>query len=70
MSDFRDVEEKAEYYVEKHPEQADKRVNEVASFVEDETDYQHDQEINRAVDTAEQRIGQGQNEQDDQDKHG
>lgn len=68
MSDFRNVEEKAENYVEEHPEQADKGVNEVAPFVEDESDYQHDQEINRAVDTAEQRIRQGQNEPGDQDK--
>ena len=73
MSEFRDLEKKAQDYVEEHPEQADKGINEAAGFAERETDHQHDQEIDRAVDAAEQHIGQGQNQQGnqgDQDQQG
>ena len=66
MSEFRDLEKKAQDYVEEHPEQADKGINEAAGFAERETDHQHDQQIDRAVDAAEQHIGQGQNQQGNQ----
>ncbi len=62
MSEFDDLEKKAEAYAEEHPEQADKGVNEVAGIDEDDTDHQHDEQIDRAVDAAEQHSGQGQNE--------
>jgi ABC-type nitrate/sulfonate/bicarbonate transport system substrate-binding protein len=62
VSEFDDLEKKAEAYVEEHPEQADKRINEVAGTDEDDTDYQHDEQIDRAIDAANQHSGQSQNE--------
>jgi hypothetical protein len=62
VSEFDDLEKKAEAYAEEHPEQADKGVNEVAGIDEDDTDHQHDEQIDRAVDAANQHSGQGQNE--------
>jgi hypothetical protein len=64
VSEFDDLEKKAEAYAEEHPEQADKGVNEVVGIGEDDTDHQHDEQIDRAVDAAEQHSGQGQNEDD------
>ena len=66
MSEFGDLEKKARAYAEEHPEQADKGVNEVAGFAERDSDHQHDEQIDRAVDAAEQRIGQGQDQQGNQ----
>ena len=63
MSEFGELEKKAEAYAEEHPEQADKGINEVAGFAERDTDNQHDEQIDRAVDAAEQHIGQGQDRQ-------
>jgi ABC-type nitrate/sulfonate/bicarbonate transport system substrate-binding protein len=62
VTEFDDLEKKAEAYVEEHPEQADKRINEVAGTDEDDTDHQHDEQIDRAIDAANQHSGQGQNE--------
>jgi hypothetical protein len=70
VSEFGDLEKKAQDYVEEHPEQADKGINEAEGFAERETDHQHDQMIDRAADAAEQHIGQGQNQQDDQNQQG
>ena len=70
MSEFENLEKKAQDYVEEHPEQADKAVNEAGQFAERETDHQHDQQIDRAVEAAEQHIGQGQNQQGDQGQQG
>jgi hypothetical protein len=67
VSEFGDLEKKAEAYAEEHPEQADKGTNEVAGFAECDTDHQHDEQIDRAVDAAEQYIGQGQDQQGNQD---
>lgn len=64
MSEFDDLEKKAEAYAEEHPEQADKGINEVAGFAERDPDHQHDEQIDRAVDAAQQRVGPGQ------DQHG
>jgi len=64
VSEFDDLEKKAQAYAEEHPEQADKGINEVAGFAERDTDHQHDEQIDRAVDAAEQHIGQGQDRQD------
>lgn len=61
MSDFGELEEKAEAYAQEHPEQADKPINEVADVAERDTDHQHDEQIDRAVDAAE-----GQDQQDNQ----
>ena len=66
MSEFVDLEKKAEAYAEEHPEQADKGINEVAEFAERDTDHQHDEQIERAVDAAEQHIGKGQDQQGNQ----
>ena len=63
MSEFEDLEKKAEAYAQEHPEQADKGINEVAGFAERDTDHQHDEQIDRAVEAAEQHIGQGQDRQ-------
>ena len=45
VSEFGDLEKKAQDYVEEHPDQADKGINEAAGFAERETDHQHDQQI-------------------------
>ena len=66
MSEFGDLEKKAQAYVEDHPEQADKGINEVAGIAERDTDHQHDEQIDRAVDAAQQHIGQGHDQQDNQ----
>jgi MT0933-like antitoxin protein len=60
VSEFGDLEKKAEAYAEEHPEQADKGINEVTGFAERDSDHQHDEQIDRAVDAAEQHIAQGQ----------
>jgi hypothetical protein len=75
VSEFGDLEKKAQDYVEEHPDQADKGINEAAGFAERETDHQHDQQIDRAVDAAEQHLGQNQDQsqqgnQDDQNQQG
>lgn len=67
MSNFDDLEKKAETFAEQHPEQADKGINEAAGFAERETDHQHDEQIDRASEAAEKRLGgQGQQGQDPQ----
>jgi hypothetical protein len=63
VSEFDDLEKKAEAYAEEHPEQAGKRINEVAEIDEGDTDHQHDEQIDRAVDAAQQHIGPGQGQQ-------
>jgi antitoxin protein of toxin-antitoxin system len=63
VSEFGDLEKKAEAYAEEHPEQAEKGINEVAGIAERDTDHQHDDQIDRAVDAAQQHIGQGQDQQ-------
>jgi hypothetical protein len=60
MSEFGNLEKKAQDYVEEHPEQADKGIDKAAGFVEQDSDHQHDEQIDRAVDAAEQHIGHGQ----------
>ena len=67
VSEFDDLEKKAEAYAEEHPEQADKGINEVAGFAERDTDHQHDEQIDRAVDAAERHLGQRQDRQGNQD---
>ena len=66
MSEFGDLEKKAEAYAEEHPEKADEGINKVAGFAERDTDHQHDEQIDRAVDAAEKHIGQGQDQQGNQ----
>jgi hypothetical protein len=61
VSDFGELEGKAEAYAQEHPEQADKPINEVVGVAESDTDHQHDEQIDRAVDAAE-----GQGQQDNQ----
>ena len=63
MSEFDDLEKKARAYAEEHPEQADKGINEVTDLPERESDYQHDEQIDRAVDAAEQHLGRGSHRQ-------
>jgi hypothetical protein len=58
VSEFDDLEKKAEAYVEEHPEQADKGINEVADIAEHDPDHQHDDQIDRAVDAAQQQGNQ------------
>lgn len=66
MSEFGDLEKKAQDYAEEHPEQADKGISEAGGFAERETCNQHDEEIGRAEDAAEQHLGQGSDQQGDQ----
>jgi hypothetical protein len=63
VSEFDELEEKAHAYAEEHPEQADKGINEVAGFAERDTDHQHDEQIDRAVDASEQRTRGDQDQQ-------
>jgi len=70
MSDFGDLEKKAEAYVKEHPEQADKGINEVTGIADRESDHQHDEQIDRAADAAERHLGQGQDQQSSQDQRG
>jgi hypothetical protein len=67
VSEFEDLEKKAEAYAEEHPEQADKGINEVTGFAERDTDHQHDEQIDRAVDAAERHISRRQDRQGNQD---
>lgn len=67
MSEFGDLEKKAGDYVEEHPEQADKGVDEVAGIAKNDTDHQHDDQIDRAVDAADKRIGHDQDQPGSQD---
>ena len=66
MSEFDDLEKKAKAYAEEHPEQADKGIDEVAGLAERDTDHQHDEQIDRAVNAAERHIGQRQDRPGDQ----
>ena len=75
VSEFGDLEKKAQDYVEEHPDQADKGLSEAAGFAERETDHQHDQQIDSAVSAAEKHFGQNQDQnqqgsQDDQNQQG
>jgi MT0933-like antitoxin protein len=63
VSEFGDLEKKAKAYAEEHPEQAEKGINEAAGIAERDTDHQHDEQIDRAVDAARQNIGRGQDQQ-------
>lgn len=67
MSEFDELEKKAEAYAEEHPDQAGKGVDEVAGITGNDPDHQHDEQIDRAVDAAEERVrqdhGQGQGSQ-------
>ena len=67
MSEFGELEKKARAYAEEPPEQAGKGINEVAGVAERDTDHQHDEQIDRAVDAAEQYISQNQHQQGNQD---
>ncbi len=69
MSEFSELEKKAESYVEEHPEQADKAVNEVAGIAERDTDHQHDEQIDRAVHAAEQHLGQDEGHSQDRQEN-
>jgi MT0933-like antitoxin protein len=59
MSNFDDLEKKAQAYADEHPEQTDKGIDEAAGLAEGDSDHQHDEQIDRAVDAAEQHTGQG-----------
>ena len=63
MSEFDDLEKKARAYAQEHPEQADKGINEVTGFAEDDPDYQHDKQIDRAADAADREVRDQQGHQ-------
>jgi len=67
VSEFDDLEKTAQDYTEGHPQQAGHEINEVAGFAERDTDHQHDEQIDRAVEAAERHIGQRQDRQGNQD---
>ena len=69
VSEFGDLEKKAQDYVEQHPDQADKGISAAEGFAEEKTGHQHDQQIDSAVNAAEQHFGlnQDQNQQGNQD---
>jgi hypothetical protein len=60
MSEFSDLEKKAESYAEEHPEQVDKGIGEAGQYAERETGHKYDTEIQHAEDAAEKHFG-GQN---------
>ena len=67
VSEFGDLEKKAEAYVKEHPEQADKEINEVAGIADPDPDHQHDEQIDRAAGAVEQQLGQGEDQQGNKD---
>jgi hypothetical protein len=70
MSEFGDLEKKAEAYVKEHPEQADKGINEVTGIADRESDHQHDEQIDRAADAAERHIRQDRDQESSQGQQG
>jgi ABC-type nitrate/sulfonate/bicarbonate transport system substrate-binding protein len=62
VSEFGDLEKKAEAYAKEHPEEADKGINEVADIPEPDPDHQLDDQIDRAVDAAQQHTRQDQDQ--------
>jgi hypothetical protein len=66
MSDFDDLEKKARAYAEEHPEQAGQGVDQAPGFAEGDTDLQHDEQVDRAVSTAKEHAGPGQDQPGDQ----
>ena len=58
MTDFDDLEKKAQAYAQEHPEQAGDPVNEVTEIAEHDPDNQHDKQIDRAVEAAGRQAGQ------------
>jgi hypothetical protein len=65
MSDFDDLEKKARAYAEEHPDQADQGVDQAPEFAERATDLQHDEQVDRAVDTAGQHTGPDREDRQD-----
>jgi hypothetical protein len=57
VTEFDDLEKKAQAYAEEHPEQAGQPVNEVTGLAEDDPDNQHDKQIDQAVEAAERQAG-------------
>jgi hypothetical protein len=47
VSEFDDLEKKAQAYAEEHQEQAGQEINQVAGFAERDTDHQHDEQVDR-----------------------
>jgi hypothetical protein len=60
MTEFDDLEKKARAYAEEHPEQSGQGVDQVPGFAERDTDLQHDEQVDRALGTAEEQAGQEQ----------
>ena len=65
MSEFDDLEKKAQDFVDEHPEQADKPVDEVTDIPEHDTDYQHDEHIDQALDAAQEQTSQAKDQPGD-----
>ena len=65
MSEFDDLEKKAQDFVDEHPEQGDKKIDEVTDIPEHDTDYQLDEHIDRAMDAAAQQASQGHDRPED-----
>jgi hypothetical protein len=65
VSEFGDMEKKAQSYAEEHPEQVDKGVKAAEGAAERETGHQHDEQIDKAADAAEKHFDQGQDQQGD-----
>jgi hypothetical protein len=66
VNEFDHLAEKARAYAEEHPQQAEKGINEVAEFAERDTGHQHDEQIDRATEAAEQHLGQGKDQGGDE----
>jgi MT0933-like antitoxin protein len=63
MSEFRDLENKAESYAKEHPDQVDKGLEEGEKIADRETGGKYDREVQGAVGAAEKHFG-GQQSQD------
>jgi hypothetical protein len=57
MSEFSDLEKKAESYAKDHPEEVDKGLDEAAQYAERETGHKHDSQIQRGEEAVEKRLG-------------
>jgi MT0933-like antitoxin protein len=73
VSEFSNLEKKAESYAEEHPEQVDKGIGDAAQYAERETGHKYDTQIEHAEDAAEkhvggQQAGQGQSQESQGDQ--
>lgn len=70
MSEFRDLENKAESYAKEHPQTVDKGLDEAGKAVDRETGDKYDREVQGAVGAAEKHFEGQQNQDQGQGQQG